>query len=284
MPTAGRSPLPFSYPSSPFTQGKGRSTSLKAIMEQQTTLLTDYSLPEKSAYLSALATIAAADGTASEEELEFLSLLGQAAQLPPENQEEVLQIARNPSQVSLQACLDQLKGSQLRFSFITDIISFAKADGQYSPQEKERIQDMAAYLDINPEQFQSLDEFVDTAGAAQQQGQDPASPSFLQQSGFADRFKNLNISPGMIKGVLGMLAPIVISRLAGGRRGGLGGGLLGSLLGGGMSGRSGGLGSLISMLGGLGGRPHYGGMGSGGLGSLLGGILGGGRRGGGLGW
>jgi len=257
-------------------------------MEQQTTLLTDYSLPEKSAYLSALATMAAADGTASDDELEFLSLLGQAAELPQQNQEEVLEIARNPSQVSLQACLDQLKGSQLRFSFITDIISFAKADGQYSPQEQQRIQDMAAYLDINPEQFRSLDEFVDSAGAAQQQGQDPSSPSFLQQSGFADRFKNLNISPGMIKGVLGMLAPIVISRLVGGRRGGagLGGGLLGSLLGGGMSsGRGGGLGSLISMLGGLGGRPHYGGMSSGGLGSLLGGILGGGRRGGGgLGW
>ncbi|MEZ0484454.1 TerB family tellurite resistance protein [Fibrella aquatica] len=254
-------------------------------MDQQTTLLTDYSLPERSAYLSALATIAAADGTASNEELEFLSLLGQAAELPQQNQEEVLQIARNPSQVSLQACLDQLKGSQLRFSFITDIISFAKSDGQYSPQERERIQDMAAYLEINPEQFRSLDEFVDSAGTAQQRGEDPASPTFLQQSGFADRFKNLNISPGMIKGVLGMLAPLVISRLAGSRRGGLGGGLLGSLLGGGaMSGRSGGLGSLIAMLGGLGGRPRYGGMNSGGLGSLLGGILGGSRKGGGLGW
>lgn len=256
-------------------------------MEQQTTLLKDYSLPERAAYLSALATMAAADGTTAAEELEFLSLLGQAAELPQHNQEEVLQIARNPSQVSLQECLDQLKGSQLRFSFITDIISFAKADGQYSPQEQERIQDIAAYLGINAEQFQSLDEFVDSAGAAQQQGQDPTSPTFLQQSGFADRFKNLNISPGMIQGVLGMLAPLVISRLVGGRRGGgIGGGLLGSLLGGGgRMGRGGGLGSLISILGGLGGRPQYGGMNSGGLGSLLSGILGGGRRGGGgLGW
>lgn len=256
-------------------------------MEPQITLLKDYSLEERGAYFSALATMAAADGTASAEELEFLSLLGQAAELPQNSQEEVLQMARNPSQVSLQQCLDQLKGSQLRFSFITDIISFAKANGQYSPQEQERIQDMAAYLGINPEQFQGLDEFVDRAGTAQQQGQDPTSPTFLQQSGFADRFKNLNISPGMIQGVLGMLAPMVLSRLVGGRRGGgMGGGLLGSLLGGGgMMGRGGGLGSLMSMLGGLGGRPHYGGMNSGGLGRLLGGILGGGRRGsGGLGW
>lgn len=256
-------------------------------MEQQTTLLKDYSLPERGAYLSALATMAAADGTTSAEELDFLRLLGQAAELPQHNQEEVLQIARNPSQVSLQECLDQLKGSQLRFSFITDIISFAKADGQYSLQERERIQDIAAYLGINSEQFQSLDEFVDSAEVAQQQGQDPTSPTFLQQSGFADRFKNLSISPGMIQGVLGILAPLVISRLVGGRRGGgIGGGLLGSLLGGGgRMGRGGGLGSLISILGGLGGRPQYRGMSAGGLGSLLGGILGGGRRGGGgFGW
>ncbi|RYF70030.1 MAG: TerB family tellurite resistance protein, partial [Cytophagaceae bacterium] len=46
----------------------------------------------------------------------------------------------------------------------------------------------------------------------------------------------------MIQGVLGMLAPMVLSRLFGGRRGGFGGGLLGSLLGGGMSSRGGGLG------------------------------------------
>lgn len=256
-------------------------------MEPQITLLKDYSLAERGAYFSALATLAAADGNASARELEFLSLLGEAAELPQNSQEEVLEMARNPSQVSLQQCLDQLKGSQLRFSFITDIISFAKADGQYSPQEQERIEYMAAYLGINSEQFQGLDEFVDSASTAQQQGQDPTSPTFLQQSGFADRFKNLNISPGMIQGVLGMLVPMLLSRLGGGRRsGGMGGGLLGGLLGGGgMTGRGGGLGSLISMLSGLGGRPRYGGMNSGGLGSLLSGILGGGRRGsGGLGW
>ncbi len=262
-------------------------------MEQQTTVLKDYSLEERGAYLGALATMATADGTASAEELEFLRLLGEAAELPQNRLEEVLQNASNPSQISLQQCLDQLKESQLRFSFITDIISFAKADGQYSSQEQEHIQDIAAYLGINQEQFQSLDQFVDSTGAAQQQGQDPTSPTFLQQSGFGDRFRNLNISPGMVQGVLGMLAPLVVSRLAGRRRGGgMMEGLLGGLLGGGgmmgsggMSRGGGGLGSLLSILGGLGGRPRYGGMNSGGLGSLLGGILGGGRRGsGGLGW
>lgn len=262
------------------------------IMEQeQTTLLKDYSLEERGAYLGALATMATADGTASEEELEFLRLLGEAAELPDTMQEEVVQIARNPSQISLERCLDVLKGSQLRFSFITDIISFAKADGKYTPDEEQHIHKIADYLGVDQQQFSLLDRFVDKADEARQQGQDPTSASFLNQSGFESMFQKAGISPNMVKGMLGILAPILISRmLSGGRRhrsGGLGG-LLGGLLGGGMmaggmrgggfGGRGGGLGSLISILGGLSGRRNYGGMNSGGLGGLLGGILGG-RRG-----
>jgi uncharacterized tellurite resistance protein B-like protein len=264
--------------------------------QEQTTLLKDYSIEERGAYLAALATIASADGNASDEELEFLRLMGEAAELPDNVQQEVVQIARNPSQISLQKCLDLLKNSQLRFSFVTDIISFAKADGKYTPEEEKHIQDMADYLGINQKQFSLLDQFVNKANDAQQKGEDTTSQSFVNKSGFSDMFKNAGISPQMVQGMLGILAPIVISRMmSGGRRqhgmsggmGGLGGGLLGGLLGGGMMGsgmyRGGyggsGLGSIISILGGLNGRRGYGGMGSGGLGGLLGGILGGGRRG-----
>lgn len=128
--------------------------------QEQTTLLKDYSLEERGAYLAALATMASADGQASDEELEFLRLMGEAAELPDNIQEEVVQIARNPSQISLQRCLDLLKTSQLRFSFVTDIISFAKADGQYTPEEQKHIQQMADYLGINQKQFSLLDQFV----------------------------------------------------------------------------------------------------------------------------
>ncbi|GAA4446728.1 hypothetical protein GCM10023189_02200 [Nibrella saemangeumensis] len=268
--------------------------------EQQQTLLKDYTLEERGAYFGALATMASADGNVSPEELEFLRLMGEAAELPENMREEVVQIANNPSTISLQRCLDTLKGSQLRFSFITDIMSFAKADGEYSPDEQERIKDMAAYLGVTQEQFSILDQFVDKAGEAQQRGEDPTSQSFLNKSGFGDMFKNVNISPQMVQGMLGILAPMVIAGMmrGGRRRGGMmggmgsmvGGGLLGSLLGGGMMGgggmrrSGGGMGSLISILGGLNGRPRYGSMRSGGLGSLLGGILGGGRRRGGFGW
>lgn len=274
-------------------------------MTEETTLLKNYSDQEKGAYLGALATIASADGTVTEDELNFLRLLGEAAELPASLEQEVESIAKNPSQISLQKCLDTLKTSELRFSFVIDIISFAKSDGEYSPDEQRRIGEIGQYLGIDQKQFSILDQFVDKANQAQQQGEDPTSQSFLNKSGFGDMFKKSGISPGIVTGMLGILAPMVISGMmrrkggrsmgmGGGMMGGMGGGLgglLGGMLGGGMmsggmygGGRTGGLGSLASILGGLGGRSRYGGMGSGGLGGLLGGILGGGRRGGGTGW
>ncbi|MDX5421890.1 MAG: TerB family tellurite resistance protein [Hymenobacteraceae bacterium] len=269
--------------------------------QEQTTLLKDYSLEEKGAYLAALATMASADGHASEEELEFLKILGEAADMPENVEQEVLEIAKNPSQISLQRVLDVLKKSQLRFSFITDIISFAKADGQYTPEEQKRIQEMADYLGVDQKQFSLLEQFVNKADDAQQHGEDPTSQSFMSKNGFSDMFKNAGISPQMVQGILGVAAPIILARLmSGGKRrrggmmGGMGGGLLGGLLGGLMTGRGGlmgggrrstsGLGSMASVLGGLNGRSRYGSMGSGGLGGLLGGLLGGGKQGGGTSW
>ncbi|GAB3203809.1 putative tellurite resistance protein B-like protein [Pontibacter aydingkolensis] len=257
--------------------------------QEQTVLLKDYTNEEKGAYLGALATIASADGNASEEELEFLRILSEAAEMPDNVEQEVVQIAQNPSQISLQKCLDVLKKSQLRFPFVTDIISFAKADGQYSSEEQKHIQHMAECLEIDQKQYSILEQYVDKAEDAQQHGEDPTSNSFLNKSGFGDMFKNAGISPGMVKGILGVAAPLVLAsmmRRGGGRRGmmgGMGGGLLGGLLGGMMGGsggmrRGGGLGSMASILGGLNGRRGYGSMGSGGLGGLLGGILGGGSR------
>jgi uncharacterized tellurite resistance protein B-like protein len=249
---------------------------------QQTTLLKDYSQEEKGAYFGALATMASADGNASAEEMEFLRMMAEAAELPENLQQELTQIANNPSQISLQKCLDILKKSPLRFSFVTDIISFAKSDGQYTSDEQQRIQEIAQYLEIDQKQYSILDQFVEKADEAKQHGEDPTSQSFLNKSGFGDMFKNVGISPQMVTGMLGILAPIVLSKMMGGRgRTTRGGGLLGGLLGGGMTGgsmRGGGLGSIISILGGLNGKRGYGSMGSGGLGSLLGGMLGGGKR------
>ncbi|MBK0404948.1 TerB family tellurite resistance protein [Adhaeribacter sp. BT258] len=283
---------------------------------QEVQLLKDYSDTEKGAYLGAIASIASADHDASEQELQFLSALSKTAHLSSESEQAVLGVAKDPSNINVQRCLDVLKGSDLRYTFITDIMSFAKADGNLTGEEEELIKGMADYLGVNQQQYGVLKQFVEVADESARKGE-VVAPQALGATaqtgggGFDEMLKKVGIpSSGLMKGVLAIAAPILISQiLRGGRRGGgmmggmgglLGGGLLGGLLGnvmgGGMNrgglggmmgggstmGSGGGLGSVLGGLGGLMGgsrRGMGGGILGGGLGSILGNVLGGRRAG-----
>lgn len=295
-----------------------------------TQLLQNYSEVEKTAYLSAIASLATADRQASGAETEFLQALTQQAGLSDGATQQVLAAAQDASNQSIQQHLDVLKNSDLRFSLVTDLISFARADGSYSNAEEAMIGKMAQYLGINQEQKQTLETVVDQAATVAHDPQDPAKEGFLSSIG--DKISGVGIPKGaLMAGLLGVVAPMVISRvmggggqnqntnansgggglmssvLGGGTMGGLLGGaaqsglggLLGGLLGGKMMGGSsndnipqqgsgigsGGLGSMMSVLGGLGGQSNsqpasaggagLGGLLSGGMGSLLGGLFGG---------
>lgn len=287
-----------------------------------TQLLQNYSEAEKTAYLSAIASLATADREASGAENQFLQALAQQAGLSGGATQQVLAAAHDASNESIQQNLDALKGSDLRFSLVTDLISFARADGSYANDEEAMIAKMAQYLGINPEQKQALETVVDQAANVPHDPQDPAKQGFL--SGISDKLSSVGIpKSALMAGLLGVVAPMVISRVMnngqssnqgggsgslggllggatnsglGGMLGGLlGGGMLGGLLGGGNSSASlpqqgsaigsGGLGSMMSILGGLGGRPNsqpasaggsgLGGLLNGGLGGMLGGLFGG---------
>ncbi|GAB2708263.1 hypothetical protein GCM10011495_14070 [Hymenobacter frigidus] len=292
-----------------------------------TQLLQNYSEAEKTAYLSAIASLATADRQASGAEGQFLQALAQQAGLSGGATQQVLAAAQDASNQSIQQHLDVLKGSDLRFSLVTDLISFARADGAYANDEEAMIGKMSQYLGINAEQQHTLETVVDQAATVAHDPQDPGKQGFL--SGIGDKLSSVGIPKGaLMAGLLGVVAPMVISRvmgggqrqdtnpgggLMGGSMGGLlggaansglggllggllGGGMLGGLLGGGNSGAesmpqqgsaigSGGLGSMMSILGGLGGRPNsqpasaggggLGGLLGGGMGSLLGGLFGG---------
>ncbi|MGI4739016.1 MAG: TerB family tellurite resistance protein [Janthinobacterium lividum] len=295
----------------------------------ETQLLQNYSEAEKTAYLSAIAALATADRQATAPEAEFLQRLAQQAGLSDGATRQVLTAADAADNSTVQQSLDQLKGSDLRYSLITDLISFARADGTYSPGEEEMVGKMASYLGVNPEQKQALETVVDQAAQVQHSPEDPGKQSFL--GGLGDKLSSVGIPKGaLMTGLLGVVAPMVISRvlgggsnsgqpqshsgslggLLGGAMGSLGGGggslggLLGGLLGGGMLGGlmgggnnqsavdtsqypqqgsmgGSGLGSIMSVLGGLGGQPNSqpasaggGGLMGSGLGGLLGGLFG----------
>lgn len=292
-------------------------------------LLENYSDQEKAAYLSVIASLASADREASAAETEFLQQLAHQAGLSGGATQQVLAAAKDSTNESIKANLDTLRSSDLRFSLVTDLISFARADGAYANEEEAMVNKISSYLGINQQQQQVLEQVVDQAASVPHDASDPAKQGFL--SGVTDKLSSVGIPKGaLVAGLLGVVAPMVLSRvMGGGRSSGIGGGmmgggtmgglmsgamggssmggLLGGLLGGGLlsgvmgggssAGQygnlpqqgshvgSGGLGSLMSILGGLGGQPGsaprsaggggLGGLMGGGMGSLLGGLLGG---------
>ena len=236
-------------------------------MTTSETILEGYSDHEKGAYLGAIASIATADREASPEELEYIDHLSEAAQLSEKQKQAVQQAATELSGEELNRCLDILKGSELKYSLVTDLMAFAKSDNNYSEKEEENITKISRYLGIDQKQFSLLDQFADES---------VHQPETTQAQGLlggrlGNQLQNAGINTGsLFKGLISIAAPILIgSMLSRGRgRGGLGGALgggLGGMLGGGMSG---GLGSVIGML--------NGGRGMGSTGGLFGRIFGGG--------
>jgi uncharacterized tellurite resistance protein B-like protein len=251
-------------------------------MEQQDVILKDYSDQEKGAYLGAIASMATADHQATEEELEYIMALADAAELSEQQKSAVMHAAQELTGDDLKKCLDILKNSQLKYSLVTDLISFAKSDNNYSEEEKANILKISKYLGINEQQFSFLDQFVKKTSQAENPQEQINQPGFLASSGLTQSAKSSGIDIGSLtKGFLGVVGPLVLAGLASRgmrRRGGLGGmmggGGLGGMLGGGMMGGGlggtmgggGGLGSLISVLSGGRGYQRTGGL----LGRMMG--------------
>jgi uncharacterized tellurite resistance protein B-like protein len=232
---------------------------------QSQTRLTEYSDREKGAYLGALAALATADREATGDELNHLREIAHAAGIKQEQEQSIIEAAKDTSGNDLKRCLDALKGSDLRYSLITDLIALAKADESYTDQEKSNIEKVAEYLELSKDQFSVLNQFVNKASEEPRTAEEYSKPDFLQSTGMQQNFSNAGFNMGSVgKSIFGFLGPMLLGSLAGralggGRRssgglGGLGGGLLGGLLGGGTNsgmGLPGGLGGLGSLISGL---------------------------------
>lgn len=248
-------------------------------MEQTEKLLKEYSGREKGAYLGAIASIATADHSASVEEVEYISNLADSADISEEQKAAVVRAATELSGEELTRCLEILKTSDLRFSLVTDLISFGQSDKDYSEEEKKNVEKIASYLNINKEQFSLLDQFVNKTTDVQVEPEEVSNPGFLAKLGLDEKFKSAGINWKSVgTGLLGIAGPLMLAKMMSGRRGGtrnpLAGGGIGSMLGGAglasMLGgnRGGGIGSLISGLSGGRGFSKSGGL----LSRVLGGL------------
>lgn len=226
---------------------------------EETTILKDFTDAEKGAYLGAIASLATADHSASDEEIAAITELADAAGISDTQKQVTIRAAREITNEELEKCLEILKNSKLRFSLITDLISFAKSDGQYSDNEKMNVEKIAQYLGIDNKQFSLLDHFVTKSNeTAKQTGE--VKQGFLESLGLGDKFKEggINISD-VGKGLLAVAAPLMLAKLFmggrnsriawGGRSMGPGGLGLGSVIAGLSGGRGyGNTGGLLSRL------------------------------------
>jgi uncharacterized tellurite resistance protein B-like protein len=236
-------------------------------MDETNSILEGHTDIEKTAYLGAIASIATADRQATEEELTYISGLCNAAGLNPDQSATVQSAATDTSGNALANNLEVLKNSNLKFSLVADLMSFAKSDTNYSEEEDESIHKIAEYLGVDQHQFSLLDQVADKATNTGIDTTQNNPQQILNGSGIKDKLENAGInSSSLLKGLVTIAAPMILSRVfsRGMSRssGASTGGGLGGLLGGG------GLGSLVGML--------SGGRGLGSAGGLLGRILGGG--------
>lgn len=210
-------------------------------------LLKNYSDMEKGAYLGAISSIATADHSASEEEIEYIMALADSAELSDEQKRAVHRAATELTGEELTKCLDILKNSDLKFSLVTDLMSFAEADKNYSLEEKANVEKISQYLGINQQQFKLLDQFVKKTAEVQPTPEEVNKPNFLSNLGLDQKLQKsgINIS-SLTKGLLGIAGPIILANLMRGRQSrGTSSSFNPFNMGG-----SGGLGSIISMLSG----------------------------------
>lgn len=223
-------------------------------------VLEGYSDQEKGAYLGAVASIATADRQASEEEMQYIVALCDAADISETQKEAVMRAANELSGEELKKCLDILKNSDLKYSLVTDIIAFAKADNNYAAEEQKRVEEISQYLEVNQNQFSLLNEFTEKAAVKDVPAEEKAKPSFLSSLGLNDKLKNAGInSNSLMKGLLAIGGPILLGSILSGamRRRGRGTGMFGNM--GGLMGGAG-LGSIIGMLSGGRGFRNTGGL------------------------
>ncbi|HTD94913.1 MAG TPA: TerB family tellurite resistance protein [Chitinophagaceae bacterium] len=177
-----------------------------------TEILSGNSAAEKAAYITAIASIATADNTASENEINYLLNLADHAGLGDADKEGVREAALDKTGSRLKPALDTLKPSELRFSLVADLIAFAESDSNLAPQEKEQIACIADYLGITSDQLGTLHEYVQHASNQSAEGM--ALSATAGSGGIMDKLKSSGIDMGSLtKGILSFVGPMIIGNL-----------------------------------------------------------------------
>ncbi len=115
---------------------------------------------ERIDYLTVVASMAFADHDASDDELNQVRRLCRHMELSPDGADKVLAAARDPDGTAVDAILERLRPSDLRFALLVDAIDIAFTDREIVPSEAAEIDALAKRLDIPAAQVALLRKYV----------------------------------------------------------------------------------------------------------------------------
>ena len=121
----------------------------------------DADMDERVDYLTLVASMAFADHSADDRELERVRTMCVALELSDAGTSRVLAGASDAGRVELDAILERLKRSELRYALMIDIIDIAYADEEVVESELEEINALADKLDISAGDVEMLRRYVE---------------------------------------------------------------------------------------------------------------------------
>ena len=122
-------------------------------------MLTNYNESERALYMTVLAHMAGVDGDLASEEIFALREMCIRYVLGPAARGNVM-AATALSSEALGDVLDQLAGTDLKFSLMTDVCAMAHLDGVVKPEEAAAIATIAGRLQVGDAQLKALDAFA----------------------------------------------------------------------------------------------------------------------------
>ncbi len=130
--------------------------------------LLDFPEDEKVDYLSIVASIAAADGRVSDDEITQMRQYCETIEIGGIGIGMILNAVEDPSVIDVPVVLERLSHTELKFTLLSDMLFMAYADGVVSPGEREEIEKIAVALGISRDQIAAIDRYIKNVLSAQQ--------------------------------------------------------------------------------------------------------------------
>ena len=131
-------------------------------MDTQHHPLLDYAEVERVDYLSVVASLASADGKVTDDEVTKIREFCETVKIGGIGISLIIAAIENPAVVDLSSILPRLAHTDLKFTLLADMLFMAHADGRCCSDEQAEINNIAAMLNIAPEQIDAVNRYVET--------------------------------------------------------------------------------------------------------------------------